>query len=235
MGSLLRSSLIFSSGIILLGSAAFAQADNKPASSYLVDLSKNHWCYACSTDIVDKYQVLSGYQDHTYRGDWDVNRYTLAAAVARSFEYIQMQFGLDVYPEVTRKVPNIGIPSDHWAYSYVYQLAIKNDLLSQLFSDNQFNGEQVVTRKEMAYAISEFMVYLERKSGKQLIPERRQSQLAIDLEQRSPFNDYIELALNRYQFMNLYEDHTFRPEEAVTRYDISASLCKIFKIFEDLN
>jgi len=232
MGSLLRSALIFSSGMILMGSAAFAQTSNKPDSSYLVDLSNNHWCFECSVNIVDKYKILSGYQDHTYRGDWPVTRYALATAIARSFEYIQMEYGLEVFPEPKRQLPETGVPSNHWANSSVHQLVIENNLFSQFFSDGRFHGDQNISRKELAYAISEFMVYLERKSGKQLMPERRQSQLAVDLETRSPYNDYIELALNRYQFMNLYQDHTFRGQKEITRYDLSASLCEIFKIFD---
>lgn len=234
MGSLLRTALTFGSGLILLGSAASAQTSENPDSKYLVDLSNNHWCYSCSVDIIDKYQVLSGYQDHTFRGDWSASRYTLAAAVARSFERIQREYGLDVFPPANRQHPDIGVPLEHWAYPYVKKLAVDNDLLSQLFYDGKYNGDKIVTRKELAYAISEFMVYLEKKSGKQLIPERRSAQLATDLEKRSPYNDYIELALNRYQFMNLYPEDEFRPEDPVTRYDLAASLCAIFKIFEDV-
>lgn len=235
MGSILRSALI--SGAIVLGSAsmAMAQSGGRPESDYLVDLSANHWCYDCSVKIIDKYKIMSGYQDHTFRGDWPVDRYMLAAAVAKTFNRLQLEYGLDI--AVKAEHPNVALDilPEHWAYPYVHKLAAENGLLSQLFQQGQFKGKRVLTRKEMAYALSEFMVYLEKKSGKQLRPERREAQLAVDLEARSPFNDYVELALNRYQFMNLYRDHTFRPEEPVTRYDLAASLCEIFKIFENMN
>ncbi|PKL75737.1 MAG: hypothetical protein CVV27_13810 [Candidatus Melainabacteria bacterium HGW-Melainabacteria-1] len=215
-----------------LASPVLAETAQHPTSEHLVDLSENHWCYGCVVKVVDKYDVLSGFQDHTFRGDWTVNRYELAAAVARAYSQIKLSHKLVLPSPADGKVRAIGVLPEHWAYHYVRKLAEENGLLDELFEAGSFHGDRVLTRKELAYAMSEFLSQMEKAMGRQLKVERRESQLAVDHDHSSVFQPHIELALNRYQFMNLHQDHTFRPNDPVTRYGLAAALCRVFELFE---
>lgn len=232
MGYLRRLS-IAGSLLLLSTSAALAQTQRYPDSHYLVDLSTGHWCYDCTVKVIDEYKILSGYQDHTFRGDWSVSRYALAAAVARTLSLLQQREKLEAPSAPVGAERSAGVLPDHWAYPYVRKLRTENGLLDQMVAQGEFNGDQPLKRKELAYALSELLSHLEKSRGKSFRPERRQSQLAVDIESRSNYKPYIEQALNRYQFMSLYSDHTFRGDQIVTRYALSAALCRVFELFED--
>lgn len=218
---------------LLITPSALAQTQRYPDSHYLVDLSTGHWCYACTTQVVDEYKILSGYQDHTFRGDWPASRYVLAAAVSRTLSLLQQREKLPAPEAAVGTERSAGVTPDHWAYPYVRKLRTENGLLDRLIDQGDFKGDQALTRKELAYALSELLTHLEQARGQSFRPERRTSQLAIDLEIRSPYQPYIEQALNRYQFMSLYSDHSFRGDETVTRYALSAALCRVFELFND--
>lgn len=233
-------------GFIVAATVANAEESQHENSQHLVDLTATHWCYDCTVAVIDQYGIMNGFQDHTFRGDWTVNRYELAAAVAKTYNRIRAVHKLELPSQASGKARSIGMLPEHWAYPYVRKVTEENNLLGRFFrqanaKDNYgkermvttFDGEKVLTRKELAYALSEFLQQMEKASGKQLAPERRQSQLAIDHDQRSPYQPEIELALNRYQFMNLHADHTFRPDDPVTRYGLAAALCKVFELFPD--
>jgi len=64
--------------VSLLG-AAPASAQVKAAQ--LVDVGPNHWAYGAIQALVDKYRVMGGYPDKTFRGQRAVSRYELAAAL----------------------------------------------------------------------------------------------------------------------------------------------------------
>lgn len=51
--------------------------------SQLQDLTPDHWSYAAIKALVEKYQVLEGNPDRTFRGARTLTRYELAAALAR--------------------------------------------------------------------------------------------------------------------------------------------------------
>lgn len=229
MGTLRSVACVIASALIL-SQAAFAEQSSHSASEHLVDLSRSHWGHHCVVKVVDTYPIMQGFQDHTFRGDWTVNRYELAAAVAKTFNYLQSSQKLSL--PVLKTSYSTGVSPDHWAFPYVRKLAQENGLMSMLIQNGSFNGDQVVSRKELAYALSELLSLIESSRKQPLMNEKRVSELAIDLKPRSPYQQSIHQALNQYQFMSLYADNSFRPEAPVTRYALAASLCKVFEAFE---
>ncbi len=229
MGTLRSFACVIASAC-LLSQTAFAETISHSHSEHLVDLSRSHWSHDSVVKVVDTYPIMQGFQDHTFRGDWTVNRYELAAAVAKTFNYLQSSHKLDL--PVLKISSNTGVSPDHWAYPYVRKLFQENGLMAMLIQDGNFNGTQVVTRKELAYAFSELLGLIEAARQQPLMAEKRVSQLALDLEPRSPYQASIHQALNQYQFMTLYADHSFRPDAPVTRYALAASLSKVFEAFE---
>lgn len=47
----------------------------------LTDVNQNHWAYEALQDLVEKYDVIEGYPDHTFRGERTATRWELAAAL----------------------------------------------------------------------------------------------------------------------------------------------------------
>lgn len=52
-------------------------------TSELADVSPDHWAYNAIKTLVDKYQVMEGFSDNTFRGAKYVSRYELAAILAK--------------------------------------------------------------------------------------------------------------------------------------------------------
>lgn len=232
MGSI-RTGVLSGVLTLCLAAAALANGDHEHMQSgHLVDLTSEHWCHSCVVKVIDDHQVMSGFYDHTFRGDWKVNRYELAAAVAKTWNYIKLTKNLDLPSPSDGKSRPIGVLPDHWAYHYVRKLAEENGLLAKMIVNGNYEGERELTREELAYGLSEFLQQMEMGMNRSLEPQRREAQLAIDLPRGGDYRAHIDMALNRYQFMNLHSDHTFRPNRSVTRYELAAALCKVFDLFD---
>ncbi len=54
----------------------------------LTDLPADHWATKAVTDIVDKYQIMDGYPDETFRGGRRLTRYETAATVREFIRYV---------------------------------------------------------------------------------------------------------------------------------------------------
>lgn len=228
----LRASLC---GILLslsIAQVASAESSLHPGSAHLVDLTADHWCHDCVVKVIDKYSVMNGFQDHTFRGDWTVNRYELAAAVVKTYTQLKQIYDLEL-PDSDDPQREIDVLPDHWAYHYVRKLAQENGLLNMMFYNGKYEGDKTLTRKELAYSMGEFLGQMEEAMGHSLNTgsDRRHSELAVDHDLRSDYYPYVEKALNHYQFMNLHADHTFRPDAPVTRYDMAAAVCRVFELF----
>lgn len=221
-------SVIITSGLLLLPVQAQQLGDSMGAhtsSEHLVDLSRSHWCYACTVDIVDKYKVMSGFSDHTFRGDRPMTRYELVSALLKTQKALFRMQGVSLaFPDAS--FPQVLLRETHWARKDVSELISLRGLMIDWAED--FQGDTIATREDMAYALSELMrVYTEQK-GALAPPTERVSALSVDLPQRSPHYPQIQQVLNQ-ELMTLYADHTFRPDYPITRYALAASLCRLFE------
>jgi hypothetical protein len=77
-------------GMMVAAAPAFAFT---PVSE-LQDVKRNHWAYNAIQALVEKYQVMEGFPDKTFRGTRPVTRYEFAAALAKVMAKIEeMQTG----------------------------------------------------------------------------------------------------------------------------------------------
>ena len=78
--------LILAASVFLSGAAGFFAGSMTPAHAItsvdeLTDVNQNHWAYEALRDLVEKYDVIEGYPDHTFRGNRATTRWELAAAL----------------------------------------------------------------------------------------------------------------------------------------------------------
>ncbi|HEY9766011.1 MAG TPA: iron uptake porin, partial [Chroococcales cyanobacterium] len=58
-------------------------------TSELTDVSPDHWAYHSIKSLVDKYQVMEGFNDNTFRGAKYVTRYELAAVLSKVMNKVE--------------------------------------------------------------------------------------------------------------------------------------------------
>ena len=92
--------LLFVLGIININNPVFAQAAQQKDStvvsvSELSDVEGTEWAYNAVQQLVEKYDVLEGYPDGTYKGKKSSSRFELAAAVYDLATYFSDQIALD--------------------------------------------------------------------------------------------------------------------------------------------
>ncbi len=73
--------------LLALQAPAVAQSDAAATKgmlkvAQLVDLAPNHWAYGAIQSLVEKYRLMGGYPDKTFRGAKPVSRYELAAVLS---------------------------------------------------------------------------------------------------------------------------------------------------------
>ena len=86
--------------LILLTNPVFSQAARQRDASVvavneLSDVKGNEWAYTAVQDLVEKYDVLEGYPDGTYKGQKPSTRFELAAAVYDLATYFSDEIALD--------------------------------------------------------------------------------------------------------------------------------------------
>jgi len=73
-------------------------------TSNLTDLQEDHWATPSVKNMANKYQLMLGYPDDTFRGNQTLTRYELATVLRRFFDYV------DRYIMPLKKVVPIPVP-----------------------------------------------------------------------------------------------------------------------------
>jgi hypothetical protein len=78
--------LLLAASVFLTGATGVFLGSLTPAHALtsvdeLTDVNQNHWAYEALRDLVEKYDVIEGYPDHTFRGERSATRWELAAAL----------------------------------------------------------------------------------------------------------------------------------------------------------
>jgi len=89
------------------GPPALAQRDR---SSQFTDLAKEHWATQAVRAIIDKYQIMEGYPDETFRGGKRLNRYEAAATLRDFIGYVNAYL-MPIVPRPTPMPTAIPTPS----------------------------------------------------------------------------------------------------------------------------
>lgn len=88
-------SFFMSSNIVSYAQAAKQKDASVVAINELTDIEGNEWSYQAVQALVEKYDVLEGYPDGTYKGKKPTTRFELAAAVYDLATYFSDEIALD--------------------------------------------------------------------------------------------------------------------------------------------
>ena len=110
------------------------------------------------------------------------------------------------------------VPKEHWAYSYISELSDKNVISG--YDDGSFKPNKTVSRAEWA----KMMVIA---SGKQPISLENNKSYALDYSSNDWYYTYINAVINYMNFYNDDGDIYFKPNQAVSREDVTVSLVKL--------
>lgn len=125
------------------------------------------------------------------------------------------------------------VPSDHWAYNAVKILVEELDIMPTK-SANEFKGNDILTRYELAQVFHSAVKKLEAFSGKDL---RRLSDtndpdiemVDLDSDQASTVNAIV----NEYAIMQPMPGRRFMGNEPISRYEIAFELYNYFTLLEN--
>lgn len=221
MGSLRGTILSVCLGAGLLSGGLTAEA--KPDTLYFSDVHTSHWSYDCLETVINQKHWMTGYKDHTFKGDWPVTRYVLASTLLKAVNALQGTYRFDLH--TTERPQESGVPQHHWARPAVQTMVSDYRLMGTYPAG--FMGEKTVTRQELARILGHVFHSVESQNQISLGEHRRLSQKAIDLDNRSMDYPMIQKVVDQYQLMDIYRDHTFRPNDPVTRYELATVLCRI--------
>jgi len=107
---------------------------NTPVANKFSDIEGTEW-HAQAINYLAKYNIISGYEDGTFRPNAPITRAEFATMASRFDELAST--GSNIFTDVG---------SDHWAVSYINSAAKKGWITG--YSDNTFKPEQNICRSE---------------------------------------------------------------------------------------
>jgi len=209
------------------------------------DLSEKNIAYESVNLIVNKYKVISGFDNNTFRGDDLVDRYTYSVILYNTIEILNQKMTeidqdvlLDISPIINNFTLDMKIPDldkNHWAYSKVSTLLSLG--LIRPFSDNTFKGSDNVNYIGFAIGLGRVMdiindnapPVLKRKWKKEMTSSIKPiKEITPNNPVYMPFKIAIENNLIDYKPELSYM------KKNITRYEASMYLVRLINKLEEL-
>ena len=174
-----------------------------PEKVIFTDLPVDHWAFDYITQLALD-DIISGYEDKTFKPNGNVTRAELAKMLAASFKL-----------EGTTKYSDV---NNHWADNYISSVGEFVPV-----KDNQFRPNEEATRQDVAVALVNILDKTERM-------KLQESKLTfddipmIDEEYLSHIGKAVSGGI-----ISGYGDGTFRPQEPITRAEVATMIRRIIK------
>ena len=172
-----------------------------PEKVIFTDLPVDHWAFDYITQLALD-DIISGYEDKTFKPNGNVTRAELAKMLAASFKL-----------EGTTKYSDV---NNHWADNYISSVGEFVPV-----KDNQFRPNEEATRQDVAVALVNILDKTERM-------KLQESKLTfddipmIDEEYLSHIGKAVSGGI-----ISGYGDGTFRPQEPITRAEVATMIYRI--------
>lgn len=191
---------------------------NAFATTNFTDLSPEHWAYGYISALADT-EIISGYEDGTFRADNKVTRAQWAKILSDAGELNTENTFLHLSLE-----NSADLSKSHWAAAYM--VAAKDYMPSYMINDAEYYyPDREATREEVAVSLVKFKGYT-----------------AADNSALSAFADLNDISAESARYIAAavenglisgFEDGTFRPNDSLTRAEASTLVCKAFGIDAD--
>ena len=174
-----------------------------PEKVIFTDLPVDHWAFDYITQLALD-DIISGYEDKTFKPNGNVTRAELAKMLAASFKL-----------EGTTKYSDV---NNHWADNYISSVGEFVPV-----KDNQFRPNEEATRQDVAVALVNILDKTERM-------KLQESKLTfddipmIDEEYLSHIGKAVSGGI-----ISGYGDGTFRPQEPITRAEVATMIYRIIR------
>jgi hypothetical protein len=139
---------------ILVGSIAYLEKISgkdlslpRASQESFSDVPADHWASRSVYAAVNKYQIMGGYKDQTFRGEKPLTRMELATILGKAVFRVEENERYTINPyfeDIDRK---------HWAFKYVQKLVD----MKMIAGEGKFAGEEPVSRYEVAVAMDVFI------------------------------------------------------------------------------
>lgn len=174
-----------------------------PEKVIFTDLPVDHWAFDYITQLALD-DIISGYEDKTFKPNGNVTRAELAKMLAASFKL-----------EGTTKYNDV---NNHWADTYISAVGEFVPM-----KDNLFRPNEEATRQDVTVALVNILDKTERM-------KLQESKLTFDdipmIDEE--YISHIGKAVSG-GVISGYGDGTFRPQEPITRAEVATMICRIIK------
>ena len=111
----------------------------------LKDLNDTHWAYKSIEGLIEKYQIMEGFPDKTFKGTKTVSRYELAAALYKVMTKVDAMLSDIGDDELRKLIPTL---QDDLKAIAALQLEFKKEL-TQIKEDNTKLGERMAKLEKL--------------------------------------------------------------------------------------
>ncbi|MEK8132600.1 S-layer homology domain-containing protein [Paenibacillus filicis] len=199
-----------------VNSVAYAAGNVNFTQINFVDISETYWANSAIMDLA-KSQVISGYEDGSFKPEKYVTREEFASLIAKTF-YLDL-------PSSNSKPTYYDVTPDRWSFSYI---EASKDFLTGYYPPSGkaiFNPTTDATREDVAVALVKTLGYQPDELKDERILERK----FYDLGSISPnLRTYVALAVEK-QIFDGYPNGTFRGDKQVTRAEVASLLHRVIK------
>ncbi|GIW20994.1 MAG: hypothetical protein KatS3mg068_0001 [Candidatus Sericytochromatia bacterium] len=218
-------------------------SNNSYATSSFKDIDEGNKNYNSVNLIVNKYKVMSGFPDGTFKGEENITRYTYSTIMLNTIEILNKKMNeieekniYDTNQSVLNDIKISNIPDfnkEHWAYESATTL-LKIGLI-KTFSDNTFRGEQKVDCLGFSIGLGRIMniIYnsappvLKRKWEK----ENKKITSINGIAKDSPIFEPLKMAIENNLTDNKDLKEMMKP---ITRYEVAEYLIRLIDKLEEV-
>lgn len=178
------------------------------------DLSRSHLAYDSVCNIVNVYEIMSGFDDFTFRGQEDVSRFQFAALLVNSMVYLERISGRDLSRKVATPETFNDVLPQHWAYKSVDVVVNKYQIMGG-YGEGVFDGYKPLSRLELATILGRSLFRIEGRERYTINPYFE------DIDRRHWAFKYTQKLVDAKMLLG---EGKFNGKEPVSRYEAAVAL-----------
>lgn len=179
------------------------------------DVDSNHWAKS-SIEEMQSRNIMSGYPDGSFKPDNYITREEVSKTI--------YAFAKSVNPDTTNDLPNSenslfpDVLSDSWSSKYINWMS--SERLSTGYPDGTYKPNNNISRAEFSTLMSNYLT----STGENW----KNSEVIFNDTDSNWAKEYIN-KMAGMNYINGYSDGSFKPDNSITRAEVSSILGKIIK------